>query len=180
MEIQIRKAAASELDVALAVERAAFESDEAAEIASALAGDPTAIPALSLLAWEGDRAIGHILFTTAQLTENQNNANISLLAPLAVVPDMQRKGVGTRLIQHGLQQLSQAGVDLVFVLGYPEYYPRHGFRPAKALGFETPQPILEEQIPAWMVRELRPGIIGKVTGKVICADALNHPDLWQE
>ena len=174
--------AASELEDALSVEQAGFENNEAAEIVSALVDDPTAKPILSLLAWDGDRAIGHILFTAAQLTETPDNVSISLLAPLAVVPDMQRKGVGTLLIEDGLQRLSQSGVELVFVLGYPEYYPQHGFIPAKALGFETPQPILEEQISAWMVKELRPGLLKnkKVTGKVVCADALNKPELWQE
>lgn len=180
MTIEIREAAKYELDDVLSVERAAFDSNEEAELVSALLDDPSAQPALSLLAWKSDRAVGHILFTAARLTETQNTASISLLAPLAVIPEAQKQGIGTQLIERGFQLLSQAGVELVFVLGYPTYYPRHGFKPAGPLGFETPYPILEEQATAWMVQALRPNLLGIVSGKVVCADALNQPEFWRE
>ena len=76
--------------------------------------------------------------------------------------------------------MSESGVELVFVLGHPEYYPRHGFTPAGALGFEAPYPIPDEHAEAWMVQELRPGVIGSVCGRVICADMLNKPEHWHE
>ncbi|MEO0538311.1 MAG: N-acetyltransferase [Cyanobacteria bacterium P01_A01_bin.123] len=180
MSIEIREASKSELDDVLSVERAAFDSNEEVDLVSALLDDSSAQPALSLLAWEGDRAVGHILFTAARLTETHNTASISLLAPLAVIPEAQKQGIGTQLIERGFQLLSQAGVELVFVLGHPTYYPRHGFKPAGRLGFETPHPILEEQATAWMVQALRPNLLGIVSGKVVCADALNQPEFWRE
>jgi putative acetyltransferase len=71
-------------------------------------------------------------------------------------------------------------VDLVFVLGHPAYYPRFGFSPAGARGLDAPYPIPQKNAEAWMVRELRPGVIGDCSGRVICADALADPEYWRE
>ena len=71
------------------------------------------------------------------LEGKQNGASLSLLAPLAVLPDYQKQGVGG-IISHGLKLLTAAGIDLVFVLGHPGYYPRYGFKPAGVQGFEAP------------------------------------------
>ena len=95
-------------------------------------------------------------------------------------PDSPGQGVGGHLIEEGLRRLSASGVDLVFVLGHPDYYPRHGFRPAGALGFKAPYPIPDKNADAWMVQELRPGLIGTVRGTVVCADALDKPEYWRE
>lgn len=180
MAIHIREASKADLDNVLAVEYAAFGGDAEAELVRDLLADPSAKPFLSLLAFQENRAVGHILFTTAHLAEAQNTVLIALLAPLAVVPDVQQQGVGTQLIEKGLQMLSESGIDLVFVLGHPDYYPRHGFKPAGALGFEAPYPILAKNAGAWMVCALRAKIIGSVSGKVVCANALNQAELWQE
>jgi putative acetyltransferase len=99
---------------------------------------------------------------------------------LAVVPDAQNQAIGGKLIGRGLDLLRESGVDLVFVLGHPEYYPRHGFKPAGRLAFEAPYPIPDKNANAWMVQALRPDVIGSVSGKMICADALNKPELWRE
>jgi putative acetyltransferase len=61
-----------------------------------------------------------------------------------------------------------------------EYYPRFGFKPAGSLGFEAPYPIPDEHANAWMVQELHPGVIGNVSGNLICADVLNQPEHWRE
>jgi len=178
--MHIREALKSDLDDVLSVERAAFGHEREADLVRELLEDPSANPLVSLLAFKDDLAVGHILFTTARLTNNQNTASLAILAPLAVVPEAQKQGIGGKLIERGLQLLSTSGVDLVFVLGHPEYYRRHGFKPAANLGFEAPYPIPEKQADAWMVQALRPDIIGSVRGKIICADALNKPEYWQE
>ena len=49
--------------------------------------------------------------------------------------------------------MAESGVELVFVLGHPDYYPRHGFKPAGALGFEAPYPIPDKNVNAWMVQK---------------------------
>jgi putative acetyltransferase len=105
---------------------------------------------------------------------------ISFLAPLGVKPRFQRQGIGGSLIRKGLELQLKSNVDLVFVVGHPKYYPRHGFTPAHRLGFQPTYPIPEEQANAWMVQALRPDVIGLVSGKVICCDSLNKPELWRE
>ena len=179
----IRKSTESDLNDVLDVEAQAFGNEEGPEIVDLVNGllfDPTAIPLLSLMAVNDDRAIGHILFTNARISSSKKSISAAILAPLAVIPDAQSQGVGGQLIEEGLRLLSESGVELVFVLGHPDYYPRHGFKPAGALGFEAPYPIPDKNANAWMVQELRTGVINSVSGKVICADALNQPEHWRE
>lgn len=178
--MHIRKATHLDSDKVLSVERLAFGNDKEAKLVRELLNDPSAQPVLSLLAFKGRKAVGHILFTAASLTQTKRAVPIAILAPLAVVPDSQKQGIGTKLIKRGLKLLYEAGIDLVFVLGHPGYYPRFGFKPAGKLGFEAPYPIADQHKDAWMVQALRPGVIGSVCGKVICADALNKPDYWRE
>lgn len=175
----IREAINTDLEDVLFVERAAFHSEEEPNLVKDLLGDISAQPIVSLLAFKQDQAVGHILFTKARL-EPESPLSISILAPMAVVPDFQKQGIGGQLIESGLQILSKSMVDLVFVLGHPEYYPRFGFSPAGELGFEATYTIPERNSDAWMVQALRPEIIGKYSGKVICADTLNKPEYWCE
>jgi putative acetyltransferase len=178
--MRIRNATDMDREDILSVERAAFGYDKEANLVRDLMNDTSAKPLYSLLAYEDDRAVGHILFTSAIIEGAEEDVTISLLAPLAVIPEFQKKGVGGELIRHGLVYLAAAGVDLVFVLGHPGYYPRYGFKPAGVQGFEAPYPIPEEHAGAWMVQELRPGVIGSVSGKLRCADMLNRPEHWRE
>jgi putative acetyltransferase len=175
----IREALKVDLDKVLSVERAAFGSDEEAKLVSDLMGDESAKPIVSLLAIEKDQAVGHIMFTKACL-EPKAPLSLSILAPLAVVPDSQGQGIGGKLIEYGLKALSDIGIDLVFVLGYPEYYSRHGFKPAGKLGFAAPYPIAEKNADAWMVQALNPEAIRAFSGKVVCAKQLDKPEYWIE
>jgi putative acetyltransferase len=179
-KMQIREAVETDLNDVLSIERLAFGYEKEAELVRELLHDPSAKPLLSLLALKKGRAVGHILFTSAHLSDSKDAASIVILAPLAIVPDFQKQGIGGKLIEHGLALLSKSGVDLVFVLGHPEYYPRYGFTPAGQIGFEAAYPIPDEHAGAWMVQALRSGVMGTVSGKVICADALNKPEHWRE
>lgn len=174
----IREATDSDLNIVMAIEKEAFGYDKEANLVKDLLNDPTAKPLHSLLAFDGDRAVGHVLFTSACLEGTPYS--VSLLAPLAVIPAFQKQGVGGKLIAQGLHLLKHSGVDLVFVLGHPDYYPRHGFQPAGVLGFEAPYPIPKEHANAWMVQELTPGVIDRVSGSVSCAEKLNRPEHWRE
>ena len=181
--LEIRKTTESDLPVVLYVEKEAFGNNKGSEIADLVNGllsDPSAMPLLSLLAINEGQAVGHILFTKARLTNSNDSVSAVILAPLAVIPDAQSQGIGGRLINEGLKLLSESGIELVFVLGHPEYYPRHGFKPAGALGFKAPYPIPDEHANAWMVQELHPSVIGRASCKVECADVLNQPEHWRE
>lgn len=165
--------------------KSAFGPEEGqiiADLTIELLHDPTAKPVLSLLACEGEVPIGHVLFTSVQISGAQASPPpaASILAPLAVLPERQRQGTGTELVQKGLAALTDAGCRLVFVLGYPSYYPRFGFEPAGRLGLSAPYTILEKNADAWMVLELKQGTLGTVRGTVRCAEALDKPEYWCE
>lgn len=162
------------------VEREAFGTEIEPNLVMELLDDSSARPFLSLIALNGKETIGHLLFTSANIEGEQDDISISILGPLAVLPDHQRKGIGKKLVERGLNILKERGVDLVFVAGHPEYYPKFGFSPAGKLGFEAPYPIPEKDADAWMVLDLRSGLIGNVSGKISCADALDKPMYWEE
>ena len=132
------------------------------------------------MAVEDDKLVGHVLYTKASITQTRESVSARILAPLAVLPDYQSTGVGGRLIKEGLKQLTEAGVEIVFVLGHPDYYPRSGFVPAGVLGYEAPYRIPEKYAGAWMVQELGSGVIGRVKGKVQCSEVLDRPEHWRE
>jgi putative acetyltransferase len=181
--LDIRKSTETDRAVIEKIHTTAFGKEKGPEIAELVTGlfdDTTAAPLLSLVAVENDQLVGHILFTKSLLTDTDTPVSIRLLAPLAVLPEAQAQGVGRKLIKEGLNQLRNAGVDLVFVLGHPEYYPRCGFTTAGMLGFEAPYPIPDEHADAWMVHALKEGIIGRVKGKVQCSKVLNQPQHWRE
>jgi predicted N-acetyltransferase YhbS len=180
--VSIRTTSEADEPAIRALHEAAFgtsEGSEIADLAIALLHDPTASPYLSLLAHESTPA-GHVIFTSARIEGCAEAVRASILAPLAVHPDMQKRGVGGALVNDGLTRLERSGCDLVFVLGHPEYYPRFGFAPAKRHGLLAPHPIPEEHDDAWMVLELRSGTIARVRGTVRCADVLEAPRHWRE
>jgi len=84
------------------------------------------------------------------------------------------------LIRAGLKQLTESGVDLVFVLGHPAYYPKFGFQAAGILGFEAPYPVSTEHADAWMVQTLKADVIDSIKGRIHCSESLNQPQHWRQ
>ena len=117
---------------------------------------------LSLVAEENGRVIGHILFTPVEIV-SATQVSAMGLAPMAVDPPSQRRGVGSALVRAGLDACRNAGVKVVIVLGHPEYYPRFGFRPAHLQGLRC---AFEAPPEAFMVAELRAGALDDVEGLV--------------
>ena len=182
MSLQLRKALKSDNQAISNVVAAAFgisQSDEIIELIHELSVDSSAEPCLSIVATIDENIVGHIMFTKALITDSQDTV-ASILAPLAVHPKHQNQGIGGCLIEEGIQQLKAINIDLVFVLGHPKYYPKYGFTPAGIKGLNAPYTIAPENAGAWMVRELKPGIIENTNGTVICADTLQDAKYWQE
>jgi len=177
--LNIRETTPADIKDILYVEREAFQRDSEVNITRDMLSDPSAEPRVSLLAFVENQPVGHILFTRGYIEGNQG-IGVSFLAPLAVIPKFQKQGIGGALIKEGITRLSKIGVDLVFLLGHIEYYPRFGFAPASNLGFQPTYPIPSEVADAWMVLPLRPDVIGTISGKVICCDVMNKPEVWHQ
>lgn len=85
------------------------------------------------------------------------------LAPMAVAPEHQRKGIGSALVRAGLEQCKQLGVGAVVVVGHPEYYLRFGFLPSAGFGIDCEYEVPQE---AFMVVELQRGFLSNASGKI--------------
>lgn len=181
--MNIRKAAKSERLEILHIHRESFGASKGptiAKLVNDLLDDPTAQPINSFVAVIEQKIVGHILFTRVTVQGASSEIISQILAPLAVLPAYQDRGIGQKLINFGLEKLRQDGCQLVFVLGHPEYYPRCGFSPAGQQGFAAPYPIPEEHAGAWMVQQLCPVVIGQERGTVQCSEVLNAPEHWRE
>ncbi len=144
------------------VNRAAFGRPHEAALVDALR--EAGAPLVSMVAVEDDTVVGHILFSPVSVEPESPNEFCAVgLAPLAVLPARQRRGVGSALMQSGIEECRRRGYDAIFVLGDPAYYRRFGFAPAAAKELRCGFPVPEE---AFMVAESRPGALNGVRGLV--------------
>jgi putative acetyltransferase len=149
--------------------RVAFGREDEARLVAELRGLPTFNRALSLVAAVGDELGGHVLFTPVKVGEDssgqvtRDETASAALAPLAVRPNWQRRGVGSQLVRAGLAACLTHGYRLAIVVGHPGYYPRFGFRPARELGLEVPFAVPDD---VFMVCELSPGALEGARGMI--------------
>jgi len=145
------------------INESAFGGAEEANLVDALRAKVS--PFLSLVSTQeiDSNPIGHILFTPVTVRGSEAGTPALALAPLAVLPEYQSRGHGSALVRTGLQACREAGYYIIFVVGYPTYYPRFGFKPARALGFECEFPVSDE---VFMVTELEQGVLEGVRGTV--------------
>jgi len=143
-----------------ALNTAAFRSPAEADLVDALRRQ--AHPVISLLAEDSQTVVGHIMFSPVVLP-GYPELRIMGLAPMAVLPQHQRRGIGSALVRAGLAECRKLGFGAVVVLGHPDYYPRFGFSPASRFGISCEYEAPEE---AFMLVELEPGYLRIASGKV--------------
>ena len=139
-----------------AVNQGAFGSNTEASLVDALRGRASEV--VSLVAEVGGDVVGHIMCSPVQLA-GADAVRAMALAPMAVAPGHQRAGVGSALVRAGLEECRRLGVDAVFVVGHPSYYPRFGFRRASGVGMACEFDVPDD---AFMVIEL---VAGALSGR---------------
>lgn len=132
------------------INQQAFAGVTEANLVDALRNSGT--PLISLVAEENNRLIGHILFSPVTLVGQTSTPAIAGLGPMAVLPESQGQGVGSRLVIEGLEFCLRAGYVAVVVLGYPDYYPRFGFVPASRFNLKSEYDVPDE---VFMLMELQ-------------------------
>jgi putative acetyltransferase len=143
------------------VNEEAFGQKEEAEIIEKLRNRGALT--LSLVAVLDDRIVGHIAFSPVKVEAERSSFEAIALAPMAVLPAYQRKGIGSQLVRSGLKECRNLVNKIVVVLGHPNYYPRFGFVPAKPQGIKCEFEAPDE---AWMVLELPEGALAGRQGTV--------------
>lgn len=136
MDVDLREETRADEAAVHALNGAAFPTDAEARLVGALRTNGALT--LSLVALEGAAIVGHIAFSPVVVVAGGNVVHGIGLAPMAVAPSHQRQGIGGRLIAEGLRRLREDHRFCV-VLGHVDYYPRHGFVPARAHGLRWEQ-----------------------------------------
>ena len=139
MLIEIREERPDDIAAIREVNRRAFGQDQEGNIVDALRTNGAAL--LSLVATVNGQVAGHIMYSLLTVAENADGV---ALGPMAVVPEYQRQGIGTKLIGAGNRKIKDAGYPLIIVEGHAEYYPRFGFRPASEYGIKCEWDVPDE------------------------------------
>lgn len=157
----VRSEEERDIEAVRAIHVAAFDTSAEADLVDVLR--VRASPIVSLVAEDADGAVvGHILFTPVTHAVVPDLMLMGL-APMAVAPDHQRGGVGSALIEAGVERCRELGAAAVIVLGHPEYYPRFGFEPATRFGIDSDYDVPDE---VFMAMELESGSLSDKAGRV--------------
>lgn len=126
--IEIRSEEPGDIEAIRDVNRRAFGQDQEGNIVDALRANGGAL--LSLVATTQGRVVGHIMYSPLRV----GSVHGAALGPMAVVPEEQGHGIGTKLVEVGNDHVARRGCPYIVVVGHPKFYPRFGFRPASTYG----------------------------------------------
>ena len=158
--IEIRGEQAGEYQEIRQVIVAAFGGDIEANLVELLR-DRNKAP-VALIAVSDNKIVGHVMFSPVTITLAPKAFRAVGLAPLAVLPEFQRQGIGSMLAREGLKKCAGTGFEMAVVLGSPYYYPRFGFSRASLYGLGNEYDTNEH----FMAMELKNGALDKVSGTV--------------
>ena len=130
---------------------------------------------INLVAKSDGQVLGHVAFSplTAHIEENWKGY---ILAPLAVKPEYQKQGIGTQLIETGIEQLEEKAVDMLFAYGDPKYYQRFGFWRETAQQFIPPYKLTYPS--GWQAMMLSQRVVSESEVNLSCVAPLCNSALW--
>jgi putative acetyltransferase len=158
--ITIREEESGESQEIRIVIQRAFRQTEEADIVDKLRQNCS--NRISLVAVSEDQMVGQILFTPATIQAKKGIIAGMGLGPMAVLPEFQRQGIGSRLVKAGLALVKKRNHPSVIVLGHPTYYPRFGFVPASHYGIRSEYENVPDE--AFMILALNPVALEGVSG----------------
>lgn len=143
MKVEIRKEESTDHQAVFELIEKAFENELFSDhreqfLVEKLRESPTFIPALSLVAIYNGVLVGYVLLSPIQIINQEQSFQSLALAPVAVLPAYQGKGIGQMLILNAHQSAIAAGFQSVVLLGHAGYYPQFGYRPAHQFGIQLP------------------------------------------
>ncbi len=139
MEFEIRNEVVSDFPDVYDLNKASFGQESEPKLVELLRKSNAFIPELSLVATMSNKIVGYILFTKIKIKEDNGKEFESLaLAPMAVRPELQKQGIGGKLIRYGLNKATQLGYKSVIVLGHEHSYPKFGFVPMARWTIKAP------------------------------------------
>ena len=153
--IEIREELPADVTAIRQVNNRAFEQDQEGNIVDALRSNGAAL--LSLVATLNGQVVGHIMYSPLSVGPLSGAA----LGPMAVLPEHQRQGIGSQLIEAGSRKLKEAGCPFIVVVGHADYYPRFGFKPASHHGLKCEWDVPDN---VFMVLVLNPATMQGVSG----------------
>jgi putative acetyltransferase len=137
-EVVVRQEGPDDISAVRDVNEAAFERKDEAELVDQLRSEGDMLA--SFVAAQNGRVVGHILFSRTLIETADESVPSVALAPLAVLPSHQRRGIGSQLVRFGVQWLRTRGERSVLVLGHPHFYRQFGFSTDRARTLTTPFP----------------------------------------
>ena len=162
MKIEIRKEIQSDYQSVREINDAAFGQSVEGNIVDKIRS--ACDESLSLVAIVEGNVVGHILFSPATIECEGKKIQGMGLGPMAVLPQYQRQGVGSMLVNEGIRILKESKIPFIVVLGHHDYYPRFGFQVASNYGLVPQWDGIPDE--AFMVILLNPSVMEKVRGQV--------------
>lgn len=149
MEIKIRKEEPKDFETVFNLIAKAFESEQMSDhkeqfLVERLRESNAFIPDLSMVAEIKNKIVGHILLTKLKINDGEDKFDSLALAPVSVIPEYQRKGIGGMLIKEAHKKAKELGYKSIVILGHEKYYPRFGYKQADNFGIELPFDVPKE------------------------------------
>lgn len=123
MDVNVRQERSEDWEAIQDINTQAFGRPAEARLVDRIRQSQGFIPELSLTAWQAERLVGHALFSRITLQTAAGHQKILALGPIAVLPQHQRRGVGSQLIRAGIEIATEAGWSGIILIGHPTYYP---------------------------------------------------------